>query len=236
MDQMEREIAELFQKSFGENLVSLIVIGSYGTYDIVEGYSDYDLLVLVKDAKNVPIISLERMAQKYALEMGFSAVPYVDFENRLADNKKATRFVSNIFLVELKEKARVLAGKNIKELIPEVHEIVQRDIRSEWQENYEHAVSEGQSIFKRKPEKWVNYIINMSDALLLGQGVAVPKKDIPAMLEKYHPQFLGTDYVKQSLILRQTKKVLALSEEEKEELRKMLVMFLEEYRKYVFLS
>ena len=64
---MEREIAELFQKSFGENLVSLIVIGSYGTYDIVEGYSDYDLLVLVKDAKNVPIISLERMAQKYVL-------------------------------------------------------------------------------------------------------------------------------------------------------------------------
>ena len=140
-------------------------------------------------------------------------MPYADFKNRIKNNNQAARFVGNLELIKLKKQSRLLTGKNVIKLIPDIKEIIKRDLTSELRFEYEHATSKnpGWNIFKREPRKWVNYIINMSNCLLLSKGIAVKKQNISNALSKHCPTFNGINYVKKAIQLRKTKKILDLN-------------------------
>jgi hypothetical protein len=235
ISEMEHAIITWVKKALGKNLVSLFTIGSYANYDIVPGYSDYDLLAMVKKEPKTRLIKLDTLSKKYSLDIGCSFVSYVDFLNRIKNNNKATRFVGNISLMKMRKKARLLTGKNIQKLIPSLKELMKRDLNSELMANYYHATSTNPewNIFKREPCKWINYIISMSNDILISKGIFIEKNEIPKMLNKYCPDFKGTQYVKEALRLRQTKKVLDLNKKEKIKIKNTLSLFLEKYKNHV---
>lgn len=236
INQMEKEIIKLSKKSFGKNLISLLVEGSYGTYDFVKGYSDYDLLALVKDNKKIGKINLENISKKYSLNIQCSIKSYEDLQNRIKNNNKSSRFIGNINLIKIKSQSRLLTGKNIIQSIPTLRELVKRDLGCELRADYYHATNSSPqwNIFERETKAWINYMINMSNNLLLSKGIIVNKKNIPTMLKKYCPNFQGAIYVKKALQLRKTKKVFGLNQEKRVQLKKDLNLFLEEYKKYTF--
>ncbi len=236
LNQMEQEINQTLKSFFGKNLVSLLVEGSYGTYDIIEGYSDYDLCALVKDVSKTPDVDLGDLSKKYSIDIKCSVKSYKDFQNRVKNSNKSSRFIDNLWLVKAKKQARVLVGKNVLNQIPSIKELIKRDIGCELRADYYYATNLNPewNIFRREPQKWVNYIINMSNDLLLSKGVITKKADIPAMLEKHCPEFKGVAYVKEALYLRKTKKVLHLTKIEKNQLKKTLGLFLEDYKLYTF--
>ncbi|OGH93751.1 MAG: hypothetical protein A2538_02625 [Candidatus Magasanikbacteria bacterium RIFOXYD2_FULL_41_14] len=235
LKQMERALVKLLRKKLGKNLVSLLAVGSYGNYDFIDGYSDYDVMALVRSAVNISETEIDKLSKKYSIDIQCYTTLDADFNNRIKNNNQATRFIGNLGLIKLKKQSRILYGKNVIKLIPEVKKIIQRDLTNELQFEYEHATSAnpGWNIFNREPRKWINYIINMSNCLLLSKGVTVKKKNIPGALAKCCPNFLGIQYVKKAILLRQTKKVLNLSKIEKNNLKKTLQLFLEEYKKTI---
>lgn len=235
---MEAELTKLLKKYIGNNLISLLVEGSYGNYDIIEGYSDYDLLVLVKNTKTALVAEADicNLSKKYSLDIKCCIKDYRDFENRIKNNNQATRFIGNLDLIKLKKQARLLTGKNILPLIPNIKELIKRDLNCELRESYYHATSPDQNwnIFIREPRNWINYIINMSNNLLLEKGLIVRKEKLPLTLKKYCPEFKGIIYVQKALALRQSKKIFNLSGPEKKKLKNDLSLFLEAYKQYVF--
>ena len=233
---MEQEISQTLKSFFGKNLVSLLVEGSYGIYDTVDGYSDYDLCALVKDVSKTPDVDLGDLSKKYSIDIKCSVKSYTDFQNRIKNNNKFSRFIDNLWLIKAKKQERVLVGKDILSQIPSIKELLKRDIGCELRGDYYHATNLNPewNIFKSEPQKWVNYIINMSYNLLLSKGVITKKADIPKMLKKHCPDFKGIAYVKEALDLRRTKKVLHLTKIEKNQLKKTLGLFLEDYKLYTF--
>ena len=236
INRMEWEIIRDAKKIFGKNLISLFVEGSYGNHDFIKGYSDYDLLTFVKDINKVYEFDFNDLSEKYSIDIQCVVRSYEELVNRIKNNSKATRFIGNLELIKIKKQTRLLAGKDIKKLIPDVKKIRKRDLGSELRASYFHAtnLNPGWNIYKREPRKWVNYIINMSNALLLSKGIIVRKSEIPPMLKKHLSDFGGTIYVKKALNLRKTKKVLKLNRAEKNKLKSDLTLFLEEYKKYLF--
>ncbi len=232
---MEQELIEAIKSKLGKNLVSLVVEGSYANYDFIEGYSDYDLLVLVKNIDNIKKINLNNLAKKYKLDIQYVIRSYQDLINRIKNNNKATRFFTNLGLIKYKIQARVIWGKDITKMIPPVKEIIKRDLGCELRAEYLYATNPDKAwnIFSRKPRNWVNYIINMSNELLLSKGIIVKKRDIPRALKKIFPDFDGLKYVKEAVQLRESKKVLVLNNVEKNKLKKSLSDFLEEYKNFV---
>lgn len=234
---MKEEIINLIKKLFGKNLVSIYLEGSFGTKDFISGYSDCDLLIFVKDLKKLPDISFEPLSKKYGIKICYSVKFYGDLLNRIKNNKKVTRFVGNIILILIKKrKIRLISGKDLSKIIPDARMLLRRDLLRELKENYFHATNTNPkwNIFKRKPQNWANYIINMGNGLLLLKGIFIKKEEIPKMLEKYCKEFKGTGYVRKALKLRKTKKALKLNSNEKKKFRKDLEFFLEKYREYVF--
>lgn len=233
---LEREILDKAQKELGKNLVSLLVEGSRATYDFIEGYSDYDLLALVKDTKKAREVDFNSISKKYKIEIQCVIKKYSDLINRIKNNNKATRYINNLLLIKYKKQARILAGRNIVKLIPSVKELIKRDLGSELQANYLYATNPNKTwnIFSRQPRKWTNYMINMSNDLLLSRGIAVKKEKIPQLLKKYFPKFKGLKYVQESLDLRVSKKVLNLTKSEKNQLKNNLNQFLVMYKELVF--
>lgn len=233
---MEEEIIQHIRDFFDKDLISLFVEGSYATHDFVEEYSDYDLLALVRDYKKFPNIDLSDLSKKYSVNIQCDIRPLQDLINRIKNNNKATRFINNLRLIKIKKQSRLLAGKNIKNLVPNVKEIVKRDLYCELRADYYHATNSNPAwnIYRREPRHWVNYIINMGNNLLLSKGIVVKKSKIPEILIRYCHDFKGTSFVKKALILRKTKRVLNLNKTEKNQLRKELTLFLEEYKSYTF--
>lgn len=236
MNKLEQDIVTLFHSTLKDNLITLLAVGSYGTNDIVDGYSDCDLMVFVENIREVKTIDLGKLSKKYSIDIGYSLVSYSDFKNRTKNNNKSTRFVGNIDLIKIRKQSRVLYGKNIINLTPTIKEVIRRDLGVELRASYYHATSMNPdwNIFKRKPRKWVNYIINMSNDLLLVKGVIVKKNDIPAMLKKHCPDFCGLSCVVEAVRLRRTKEILSLNKLLVIKLKNTLCLFLEEYRGLVF--
>ncbi len=238
IDVAEQEVSRIFCDAFGDNLVALLVVGSSAVDDTVEGYSDIDLVLFVKDIRNVPNIDTLSLSKKYDVDIGYAVKLYADFEKRVSGNADATRYVGTLDLLNMKlGGARVLAGENILELIPSVHELLARrsDIAKELLLDYSHATDPDpeRNIFQREPKKWVNCIINMSANLLFAKGIAAKKDDIPKRLAEYCPDFRGRSIVEEAITLRKTKNALSLSEAERSRLRENLKFFLEAYREYV---
>jgi hypothetical protein len=237
IDQMEQEIIKVVKKSFGKNLVSLLVEGSYGTDDYIKGYSDYDLLALVKKVDKNSEIDLSILAKKYSIDIQCSIKSYKDLLNRIQNNNDSSRFIGNIDLIKIKKQARLLAGKNIIDLVPDVRKIIKRDLGCELRADYYHATNSNPqwNIYKREPRKWANYIINMSNSLLLSKGIIVKKEYIPIMLSKYCPKFKEIAVIEEALKLRKSKKCLSLNKINKAKFKKRLDLFLAEYKRYTFI-
>src|SRR3989339_1006175 len=161
LKQMERALVKLLRKKLGKNLVSLLAVGSYGNYDFIDGYSDYDVMALVRSAVNISETEIDKLSKKYSIDIQCYTTLDADFNNRIKNNNQATRFIGNLGLIKLKKQSRILYGKNVIKLIPEVKKIIQRDLTNELQFEYEHATSAnpGWNIFNREPRKWINYII-----------------------------------------------------------------------------
>lgn len=234
MDQIEKDIVEEVKKDLQNNLVSLIVEGSYASNDFVEGYSDYDLLALVKK-EDVSSLSLENLSRKYHLDIKCDIRLYQDFLNRIKNNDKSKRFINNLRLIKIKNQSRILFGKDVRKIIPNIKEIIKRDLSGELQADYYHAtnLNPNWNIFKREPRAWVNYIINMSNNLLLRDGLTVKKEEIPVLLKKNCPEFKGTNILGKAIRLRRTKQALSLNQKERDKLKKDLEIFLEEYKRIV---
>ena len=184
---MEREIIRRTRRSLGKNLVALLAEGSYGSYDFVEGYSDYDLLIFVKNFNKIKEINFRDISKRYCVDIQYVIRLYKDFQNRVKNNQKATRFIGNIDLINIKKKARLLFGKNIANLVPDIKKIIKRDLGCELRAEYYHAtnLNPGWNIYRQKPKKWVNCIINISNGLLLSKGAVVEKDNIPKILAEY---------------------------------------------------
>ena len=60
LKQMERALIKLLRKKLGKNLVSLLAVGSYGSDDYINGYSDYDVMALVSGAVKIPDAELNK--------------------------------------------------------------------------------------------------------------------------------------------------------------------------------
>jgi hypothetical protein len=234
---MERDIADTVCVALGDRLVSLLVMGSYATYDIVEGYSDYDLLALVEGV--VPTdsrLDLHKLSDRYRIDIGCVVRPIGDVRSRIDMNDQATRYIGNLELLDLKLHARLLYGTDIAAMIPDVKTLLQRDIGLELRAQYLHAVDSDpvRNIFRREPRNWCNYIINLCGALLLGEGIAAEKRSYPALMRSLHPDFRAVPLLENALRLRETKKALRMSIPERARLRESLALFLEEYRRYTF--
>lgn len=237
---LEKEIISLLLKILKNNLVSLLVEGSYASYEHVPGYSDYDLSAFVKKnlSKKEELIivkTLEKLSKKYNLEVQCCFVLYRDFKNCIENNNKARRFVNNLRLISLKSHGRVLAGKNISKEIPSIKQLAKRNLQTEINNNYLFVTNSfpGYNILLRKPSKWVSCLINLCSVLLYKKGLVVSKNELPKILKKYFPEFKGIKYLKKALRLRKTKKVLNLTLKEKKILKKDFLNFLEIYRKFV---
>ena len=237
LGQMEKEIIKRAQKYFADNLVCLMAEGSYAAMDYVEGYSDYDLLIIVKDInRKAEKFNLDDLSKKFSIKVQCSIDLYQDILNRIKNNNKASRFINNLELIIIKKHNRLLAGKDIKKQIPDVRGLIKRDLGAELRSIYLYAVNPDKrwNIFIREPRKWCNYAINMANALLLSRGMIVKKDQIPGKLKQYHPRFKGIDFVKKALELRKTKKILHLNKSGKQKFNKEFRAFLEAYRDYVF--
>jgi len=122
---MEHEIIDVIRETFKKNLVSLLVVGSYATYDFVKGYSDYDLLVFVMDQSRTRTnVTLDELSTKYSIDIRCSVRPIEDLNNRILNNDQATRFIGNLGLLDLKLHARPLYGENVADAIPDIRIMV----------------------------------------------------------------------------------------------------------------
>ena len=237
IDRMERDIIGVARSRFGTDLVSLLVVGSYATYDFVLGYSDYDLLAFVTDqSRGRTNFTLDELSTTYSLDIKCSVRPMADLRNRILDNDLATRFIGNIGLLDLKLRARPLYGENVANAIPDINELLGRDLRSELQAEYLHATDADpqKNIFVREPKDWCNYIINMSGMLLLSKGLVSQKDRYPELLHIHHPNFKGVPSLEKALTFRRSLKILDLKERERTDFKNTLTLFLEEYRRYTF--
>ncbi len=236
-DIIEQSLVDTVRKALSTDLVSLFVVGSYANYDIVEGYSDYDVLAFVDTPDPAGSqIDFAVLSKKYAVEIKCTVRPLSDFKNRILDNDRATRFVGNLTLLDLKLHARLLYGKDIVSLIPDVRDLLTRDLQSELQAEYTHAldVDKEKNIFVREPRDWCNYVINMCGALLLAVGISARKDTYPELISRHHPEFGGVPYLKEALQLRSTMSVLHVSDTERDNFKNVLALFLDEYRRYTF--
>lgn len=234
---MECDIVDMVRSTLGDDLVSLLVVGSYATYDVIDGYSDYDLLALVDGSMSANgRIDLHELSDRYGIGIGCVVRPLADVLNRIDENDRATRYVGNLDLIDLKIHARLLCGQNVAEMIPDTGVLIRRDFRSELQAQYRHAVDHDpeKDIFRRGPRDWCNYIINLCGALLLSKGVTAEKRMFPRLMRSHHPDFRAVPLLEEALALRESRKALGQNESERETLRESLALFLEEYRRYTF--
>lgn len=232
IDKIQKNIIEYFQEKLGKNLVSIYTIGSFLTEDFIEGYSDIDLIVFVKETEGLPHSEhIKYLSDKNKIETGASYIAYDDFQNRIENNKKATRFFSNISALDMKNgQSFLLYGKNLSEMLPAKNIFLGRDLKSDLRENYFHAKSNDpdKNIFLREPKNWLGYIINMSNDLLIANGIFSRKKDIAKNIKRHYPDFGSLPAIEKALRLRAEKRA-SFSKKESAELRKILSDFLEDY-------
>lgn len=233
---IERDVVEEIKKYFSSNLVSIFVEGSFANDDYIKGYSDYDVLVIIKKDDESKGFNLDKLSKKYRIEIQADVKLYKDFLNRIKNNNLATRFVGNLTLLELKNKNRLIFGKDLCKNIPSKNKLIKRDLTTELRDLFLFATNPDKrwNIFIREPRKWCNYIINMANALLLSSGVFVNKTKLLDSIKKYHPKFKGVRELERAIKLRETGKILTLSFKEARLLKKDLERFLESFRDYLF--
>jgi len=233
---IERDVVEEIEKNFSSNLVSIFVEGSFANYDYIKGYSDYDVLVIIKKEDRSKSLNLDKLSQKYGIEIQADVKLYKDFLNRIKNNNLTTRFVGNLTLLELKNKNRLIFGKDLRKIIPNKSKLIKRDLTVELRDLFLFATNPDKrwNIFIRKPRKWCNYIINMANALLLSNGVFVKKTKLLDNVKKYHPKFKGVRELEMAIKLRETGKILSLSLKEERLLKRDLECFLESFKQYLF--
>ena len=234
--EFEHKIINLVRAAMGTTLKSIMVEGSYGTYDHIPGYSDYDLAIITNDKHEGRIPGMKELGKSARVDLQWVFCSYQDILNRIDNNCFATRFVSNMRLILFKESCRIIDGKDFTKCIPEVSVMTQRDLGEELRAQYLYATNprKAWNIFLREPRKWCNYIINMANSLLLSKGVIVRKSEIADQLKVHFPGFNDIDSVLYAVELRRTQEVLSLSTEQTADLNCRLESFLEAYRIAVF--
>jgi predicted nucleotidyltransferase len=235
---LESELVPLVQKKLGSNIVTILITGGCATFDVVPGWSDYDLMVLVHDKEKVPKIDFQVLEKKYGIKpIQMTAKPWSSFLNRVAGNRKADRFINTSWLISMRTCCRVLAGKELAPLIPPIKTLLTRDLDCELRSSYLQKTNialEWNILSAKNPKQWVNCIISLAHQSLLAKGVAVRKMDIPKALGQYYPDFKGTPLVVKALKIRATGKIPAINSSEGRQAKKLLVDFLKIYREYLF--
>lgn len=234
---MEDEIVGALRKSYGRDLVSAIVVGSYAYYEQVPGISDYDMQVFLRHfSPQRSCADLAAISRRYGVELSLSTKNYEDLKNRIRNDRRATRFVSNLNLIDFKLKARLLAGRDVRKDIPPVSELLRRDLGADLRELYLKMTSTDPvwNLSLKGPGQWSHSMINLSYALALSKGVAPKKNRLAQALMRTHPAFAGTSCLKSALRLRGTGKIRRLNAKEKTAFRKQYDRFLGAYRKHVF--
>jgi predicted nucleotidyltransferase len=227
----ERELSTELHNYYGEELISIIVEGSYGSGDFVKGYSDYDCLVFLKGFSKGELDPNCR--NKIKTEFQLRYLPW-DYFIEAVEGIRLKRHLGPLELIKMKYHSRIIYGKDILTLIPDKSLILSRynSILGEYlRAAYYHAtnIKLGWNIFKKPPKKWVNYIINMSYLLLIAKGTIVNKKDIVTFLQKEYSDFECSTIVANAIMLRQTKQVLNLTPVEARKLKQHLRIFLDNY-------
>ena len=235
---LESELVPLVQKKFGKNMVTILITGGCAKFDALLGWSDYDLMLLVHDTKNVPMINVSALEKKYGLKpIQICAKPWRSFIARIKGNQNTDRFVNALWLIGMRTRCRVLAGKELIPLIPPIKELLQRDLGCELRANYLHITStnlDWNIAESKNPKKWINCILNLSLHLLLAKGIAVNKNEITQALEKHYPDFTGSKIVSEALKIRATGKIPKVNSPQGHHAKKLLLNFLEIYRDYLF--
>ena len=231
-DKIQKNIIKYFQENLGKNLVSIYAIGSFLTEDFIDGYSDIDLIIFVKKIGGLPHSErINELSDKNKIETGVSYVAFDDFLNRIEDNDKATRFFSNISALKMNAgQSFLLYGKNLVEMLPATKILLARDLVSELKECYFHVKSTdpGKNIFLRGPRKMLNYIINMSNDLLVSRGIFSKKNELAENMKILYPNFGSTAAIEKALKFRSEKKT-DFNKVETNEVHRMLSIFLEDY-------
>lgn len=235
---LESELVPLVKKKLGKNAVTILATGGCATFDAVPGWSDYDLLVLVRDKKNIPEIDIRILEKKYGIRpIQIVAKSWSSFINRAKGSRKADRFIDTSWLIAMRTYCRVLAGKELAPLIPPLKKLLKRDLECELRCDYLHETNSDPKwniLFAKNSKRWINCIISLSHQFLLAKGVAVRKADIPKALNKYYPDFDGAQLVAEALKIRATGKIPATNSSEGRRVKKLLIKFLEIYRLYLF--
>lgn len=232
MEKIQKNIIKYFQEKTGSNLISIYAIGSYLTDDFIEGYSDIDLAVFVKNNVNLPHSeTIQTLSEKNGIKIGASYIAYDDFLNRIQDNAKATRFFSNIFALQMKNgKATLLYGKDLASMLPKNEVFLARNLQSELLNNYFHAKSpeKEKNVFVKEPMNFLGYILNMSNDLLVAKGVFSNKTNLVENIKKYYPSFGSIRAIEKALELRKKRRI-NFNQKEADDVKKMLSDFLDDY-------
>ena len=235
---LENELVPLLQKKFGKNAITLLASGSCANFDVVLGWSDYDVVVFVHDRKKIPAIDFRSLEKKYGIQPIQVAVKsWRSFLMRTLGNSNTDRFVDNLWLVSIRKHYRVLAGKKLIPFIPPMSELLKRDLGCELRAEYYHATNvnpDWNIAMSKSPKRWINCIISLSFLLLIAKGVAVQKKEIPAALAKHYSDFPGTGLVRKALAIRATGKIPSVNSPMGRQAKKLLIDFLQIYQTYLF--
>lgn len=235
---LESELVSLVQKKLGNNIVTILITGGCATFDVVSGWSDYDLMILVHDKEKVPKIDFRDLEKKYGIKpIQMTAKPWSSFLSRISGKRNADRFINTSWLISMRTCCRVLAGKELTPLIPPLKTLLKRDLDCELRSAYlqkTNIAPEWNILSAKNPKQWVNCIISLAHQLLLSKGVAVRKADIPKALGQYYPDFKGTPLVVKALKIRATGRIPNMNSAEGRRAKKLLVDFLKIYREYLF--
>ncbi len=230
---IEAGIVRIAKKYLKNNIVSLYATGSFGSGENLAGWSDYDLLIILKEKGAVKIDFQQAVPLKH-LEIKYHFWSYPEFLKRLRKNQ-SYRFIGNLDLIKLAKKSKLLFGQQIHKNI-NVREILKRDLETELRMNYLHATNMDPqwNIFKRKPKNQVGYIINMADAMLISQGILIKKEALPQKIRQHFPNFKFADTVERAVNFRRRYKNQPLNTQAAAKIKKDLKNFLTSYRDYYF--
>ncbi|MBU3896968.1 MAG: nucleotidyltransferase domain-containing protein [Nanoarchaeota archaeon] len=117
MDKILKQATNIITKSTGKDLITLILMGSYGTKDMVKT-SDIDLNAIMKDSfdfrkeRQIKNMLKEQIEKKYKIETNFECMNIGAFYGK---KKKGslTKYISLPILITFFNESRFLYGKKI---------------------------------------------------------------------------------------------------------------------------
>lgn len=235
---LESELVPLVRKKLGRNLVTLFVAGGCSNFEAVAGWSDYDCEAYVNDMENVPEIDLRPLEKRFGIKpIQLTIRPIASFRARVKGSPQADRYIDNLWIISLKTHCRILAGRDVRKLIPPIREILKRDLGCELRGHYMHATNPDRRwnvLGFTNPKRQVNAIVSFAHIMLLAKGLAVKKSELPQYLVKYYPDFAGTSLVVAALKVRAAGNIPVQNSPAARRSKALLIRFLKTYQEYFF--